>query len=578
MLQLRQGGTGQTIMAVIVFAIIVVFILEFRQTSRMQTGSIKRECAAKIDGDCLTPKDYFAEYGLVVPRNVSLKQVKSLGLRKQVLDGLIERELLVGEAQRLGVAVDEEAAKQELRLGRAHASLPAASALRMGHMLDLVAGDEDGLTRDLVRELPILDAKTNEVDDDLYARVVRSMTNRSPKEFLKMQQRELLAARMRDIVRTRVRVSESEAWNAFDRLKSSAVIRFVKLDDSWFSKYVANVSDADVDKWVTDHKAELDERWKTESSKWKPDCLLASEIVQSFADDATEADKSLAKDKLDRARALLDKGKPFAEVARRYSDGPSALAGGGIGCLTAAGYGDGGDVLEKAVSALAPGAVSGIVETKKGYHLVRFERKLPANDVETEGRRALARPDAQRAAAEAKEREFAEKLIHAAQGGARLDDTLKKMVPEAVGLPAPAEGTDRAPSPGDASADTTAVDDPHAPKAEISSPFSVDGDPVPGAFGGPSIGKLAFELGKAEDVKPDPIQIFGGLVVIQLKEKTVATREEFEKEKGPIVRSLELEKRADALTRYMARIRKNHEAKIEVNERMLEEPKNADKD
>src|SRR5512140_1797389 len=114
---LRQGGTGQTIMAVIVFSIIVVFILEFRQTSRMQTGSIRRECAAKIDGECVTPKDYNAEFGLVVPRGVSLKQVKSLGLRRQVLDGVIERELLVAEAQRLGIAIDEEAAKAELRLG-----------------------------------------------------------------------------------------------------------------------------------------------------------------------------------------------------------------------------------------------------------------------------------------------------------------------------------------------------------------------------------------------------------------------------------------------------------------------------
>ena len=52
-------------MATVVMAIIVVFILEFRSTSRMQTGSIRRECAATVGRDCLTRKDFFAEFGLV---------------------------------------------------------------------------------------------------------------------------------------------------------------------------------------------------------------------------------------------------------------------------------------------------------------------------------------------------------------------------------------------------------------------------------------------------------------------------------------------------------------------------------
>jgi peptidyl-prolyl cis-trans isomerase D len=574
----REGATGQTLMAVIVFSIIVVFILEFRSTSRMQTGSIVRECAARVDGECITPKDFNAEFGLIVPRGVSLKQIKSLGLRRQVLDGIIERELLVADATRLGLGLDEEGAKAELRLGRAHASLPAASALRVGHMLDLVVADENGLVRDMVRELPILDAKTQEVDDDLYSRVVRSMTNRSPKEFLKMQQRELLAARMRDVIRMNVRVSEAEAWSAFERMKSSAVIRFVKLDSDWFTRFTATITDADADKYASDHKAELDEAWKTESAKWKADCALGSEIVASFAEGATEADKSLAKDKMDRASSMLARGKPFAEVARAISTGPTATTGGEIGCLSA--YGDGADVLEKAARAVAKGAVSPVVETKTGYHLVRFDGKLAATDVESMGRRSLARPLALKAAGDAREKEFASALIRAAQGGARLDDTLKRLVPEyAGGTTVTTSAQDK---PGEKKAepeaDSPAMDDPHAPKMEISAPFTVDGEPVPGAFGGPPIARLAFELDKPEDVKPDPVQIPGGLVVIQLKEKTTATREDFAKEKAQVLRGLELEKRADALTRYVARLRKNKEDKIVVSDKILEEPKNADKD
>lgn len=563
-------------MGLIVFTIILVFLLEFRSTSRMQTGSLRRECAARVSGECVTPKDFYAELGLVVPRGVAPKQVKALGLRKQVMDGVVERELLVAEAQRLGISVDEEAAKRELRQGRAHASLPAGQALRLGYMLDLVAADESGVERDLVRELPILDAKTQEVDDDLYGRVVRSMTNRSPKEFLKMQQRELLASRMRDLVRARVRVSEEEAWGAFERDKSKAVIRFVRVDADWFTRFSAALTDADVDRFATEHKTQIDDAWKTESSKWKADCLVVSEITASFAEDAFEADKSLGKDKLDRAKSLVDKGRPFADVARELSDGPTALSGGKIGCLTAEGYGDGGDVLFKAASALSPGGTSAILESKRGYHLVHLDGRLAAADVEAAGRRAVARPLALRAAGEARTKEFAERLIKAAQGSARLDDTVKAMLPEyALGAAKPAATSATSAASAD---EPAALSDPHAPKAEISAPFTVDGDPVPGAFGGPPIARTAFALDKAEDVNPEPIQIAGGFVVVQLKEKTAATREDFATEKGPTIRRLEIEKRADALTRYVARLRQAKEAKIEVNDRMLEDPKAVDRD
>ncbi|HVW24824.1 MAG TPA: SurA N-terminal domain-containing protein [Polyangiaceae bacterium] len=573
---LRQGGTGQALMATVVMGIIVVFILEFRSTSRMQTGSIRRECAASIGRNCLSRKDFVAEYGLVVPRGMPAKQVKAYQLRRLVLEGLVERELLVEEAQRLGLGVDEDAVKEELRLGHAHASLPAASSLRIGLMLDLVSGDEHGISRDMVRELPVIDAKTQEVDDELFGRVVRSMTNRSPKEFLKMQARELLAARMRELVKSRIRVSEEEAFDAYSREKSKAVVRFVKIDTDWAARYLADGSDAAVDKWALDHKTQVDDAWKAESSKWKPDCLLVSEIAATAPDDASEADKTLLKDKMDRAKGMLAKSVPFEKVARELSDGPTALSGGRLGCFDAEAYGDGGDVVGKAAEGLAPGAVSDIISIKRGYRLVRSDGRLAAVDVEAAGRRFVARPLAIHAQAEAVAKDLASKLIAAAQGGARLDDTLAKLLPELVAPAAPAKKSPAA--AGKAASekpDSPALDDPRAPKMEVSAPFPVDGDPVPDSYGVP-IGKMAFELAKPDDVKPDPISVMGGLVVLQLKEKTVATRDDFAKEKTEIMRRLEVAKRSEGLAQYVARLRKAKEDKIELSERILEEPKNND--
>jgi peptidyl-prolyl cis-trans isomerase D len=575
---LRQGGTGQALMATVVMAIIVVFILEFRSTSRMQTGSIRRECAATVGRECLTRKDFFAGFGLIVPRGMPQKQIKAYQLRRQVLEGLVERELLVQEAQRLGLGVDEESVKAELRLGRAHASLPAASSLRLGIMLDLVAGDEHGIGRDMVRQLGVIDAKTQEVDDELFGRVVRSMTRRSPKEFMKMQARELLAARMRDLVRSHIRVSEEEAFDAYEREKSKAVVRFVKIDTDWAARYLTNIDDAAIDKWASDNRAQVDEAWKTEGSKFKPDCLLASEIAATAPEDASEADKTLLKDKMDRAKGMLAKGQPFAAVARELSDGPTALIGGKLGCLTPESYGEGADVLIKAAEALGSGGgASDVLSIKRGYRIVTSHGRLGAADVERVGRRFVAAPLAVRAAADERAKALAMELIHAAQGGARLDDTLSKLLPEVVastrGAPEKKKATAAKSEKDDTS--SAALSDPRAPKMEVSAPFPVDGDPVPGGYGVP-IGKMAFELPKPDDVRAEPISVSGGLVVLQLKEKTVATREEFTKEKGEIMRRLEVAKRSEGLARYVARLRKAKEDKIELSEKILEEPKVSD--
>src|SRR6185312_9890160 len=145
------------------------------------------------------------------------------------------------------------------------------------------------------------------------------------------------------------------------------------------------------------------------------------------------------------------------------SEGPTATAGGALGCLLADTYGVGADVVVKAVESLAPGATSGVLESKRGFHIVKLESKLPTADVETVGRRSVARPLAVRAAASARAKEFSERLIKAAKGGARLDDTVHTLLPEfATRAPAPKkpakEGAEAEESP--------AVSDSRAPKME----------------------------------------------------------------------------------------------------------------
>lgn len=61
-------------------------------------------------------------------------------------------------------------------------------------------------------------------------------------------------------------------------------------------------------------------------------------------------------------------GEPFAELARRWSDDPSAPRGGRLGVYRT---GTWAPAFERAVASVAPGEVGPVVETPWGFHVVR---------------------------------------------------------------------------------------------------------------------------------------------------------------------------------------------------------------
>jgi peptidyl-prolyl cis-trans isomerase D len=568
----RGGGVSQVIVGGIAFSIILVFALEFRAGRNGPTASLKKECAIEIKGSCIDPKDYYASFGLIVPRGVDPKASRQLGLHKKVLDGLVERELLVADAERLGISVSETEVEDELFNGRAHVSLPAEDAEKLSYQLGLCRrseehpGCEDGADT-MVRELHVKRTASEPFDYAVYEREVRILANRGPKEFKEMQQRELVAARMRALVREPVRVSDVEAFARFDQERSTAVLRSVVLQRDWFAKYAADLSDAALDKWATENKAQVDSGWETEKANFTAGCVPAREILFEAGPGANDEDRAELRKKIESARERVSKGEAFGNVAREVSEGQTAVTGGELGCIGAS-YGVGNEELAKAAAGLKPKELSQVIETPRGFHLLEVDPKLDAATVESVGKRFVARKLYVRFIADEKVKAFGESLIKRAQAGAKLEDALDAEL--AVTLPAAPKkaGDEKAPAvPALAASDR--------PKVEISAPFSVSGNPVPQVTPKEPLAARAFELKTPGDLWPTAIATTDGALVIQLKEKNPAQRADFDKNKDAIVGPLTIAKANDALSRYVAELRRKLGDKLKIDPRFGEEQKAA---
>ncbi len=575
----RQSGAANWLGAGIVLAIALVFVLEFRP-GRQATGTgLNTECALEVQERCVSEKEFYAAYRLMAPPGVDAKALRKLGLRAHVINGLIERELLLKEAERFSLAVGEDELDARLTQGRAQISLPAAYADNLAWQLGLCPRPSTPLVRgcdpgaDLgVRMLPVTSNKTGAFDYKKYERVVRTTTNRGAKEFKDMQRREVLAERMRRLVRARVRVSENEAFLAYERETSKAVVNTAQVKRDWFAKYVVDTSDAAVDAWATENQSQVDEAWKTDKDKFKAGCPLASELMVTVLPGSSDEEKVVLRDKLDKMLAQVTAGDAFEAVARESSDGRTALAGGHLGCLNES-YGEGSELLLEAIKDLKPGKLSPVVETKQGFHVVKYQGSLAESDVESVGRRQVARLLSVRFRADEMAKAFAAELIQRAQSGVELTQATDELTAEYVSRSPAGSRKAKAGQNANEAEKPVALQAPDRPQASVSTPFSILSSPFHNAAPGETPAVKAFALAKAGDVHPTPLETLDGVAVIQLKEKTIATRPDFEKEKAVIVAQLRKAKAAEALEKYVARLREAAKDKIKISPSISDEPK-----
>ncbi|WP_437818949.1 peptidylprolyl isomerase [Sorangium sp. So ce1078] len=578
--------------AAIVIAIAVVFIVQFRpNTGPVQ--STASTCVVEVRGSCISSVDFNASRNLLAMRAVDENRLRAMGYRRLTAEGLYERWLLNEDAKRLGISVSDDELTTELVAGRVRVSLPADKIRQVGYALNL--------REDLIRYLDVRNRQTKKFDNKQYEKQIRNITKMSPTDFRDYQRKELVAARMRDLIRARVRVGESEAFEQFSREKSTRTLSYVRFDRRFYSDLIVDTSEKAIQAWADANKEELDKTWEGRKAQYLPECRVARdlmvEVQPSEAEQGPEAGKAAAKGRIEAAVQRLKKGESFADVARSASDDPSAARGGELGCVT---KGRLSKPVEDKLFEMKAGDVSDLIETEDGFHVIKLEQIAKDAEAEKIGRLETARDlyvahESERLAAEA-----AKQVLAAAAGGKSLEDALAtymaQLAPakDKAGAAAGAKPGEQPAAakqdgnkdegakdggqaePGEARAPYTMANHPNRPTVEASLPFNVSGSPITDAKDSTEPARIAFQLDKPGDLPKDVVALENGYAVIQLKEKTSASQEQWDKDREFYTAAMRAAKQNDALVGYIRRLKSTIGSEVKYDQNLLKETRPAE--
>jgi peptidyl-prolyl cis-trans isomerase C len=127
-----------------------------------------------------------------------------------------------------------------------------------------------------------------------------------------------------------------------------------------------SVSDEEVQKFYDENPQQFTE----------PEQVQASHILVTVESDASQEEKDAAQQKIGDILTQVNAGGDFAELAKEHSDCPSKEQGGDLGFFA---RGQMVKPFEDAAFAMNEGAISEIVETQFGYHIIKVTGKKPEN-------------------------------------------------------------------------------------------------------------------------------------------------------------------------------------------------------
>lgn len=371
MLNILRKRAQSTVIQAVVLIIAVVFVFWGVGTN---LGN-KRNTMATVNGVEIPYQEFQKSYDTAVENmrarfggSIPPGILEGLDLNRQVLNQLIQAEVLRQGGEEMGITVSKLETQEEIK------------------QMDVF--------------------KTNGVFDlNLYKNIL-TQNRMTPTGFETDLQRDLLARKVSTAINDFAVVTDSHIQSnfaydneeiklAFATVKSSDLMDAVEIKDedllAWYDEHKKNyledpkvslqylffgydddLKDIEISDDAVKKQYELDKQ-----KYFTPEQRHARHILLKVSENDDAAART---EKLKKAEEVLklarEEGRDFVELAKEYSEGPSAPQGGDLGFF---GKGAMVEKFDNAVFAMNPGEISDVVETVFGYHIIKLEEVRPAD-------------------------------------------------------------------------------------------------------------------------------------------------------------------------------------------------------
>ncbi|WP_319577525.1 SurA N-terminal domain-containing protein [uncultured Desulfobacter sp.] len=367
MLRYLRENTGNWIIKFFLGIIVIVFV--FLGVGSMNADKHNR--VATVNDHTITFSEYRDAYQRMIQRlqqqfgsSLDDNLIKSLNVKQHAVNSLIDQKILEIEAQRLKIVVSDEELKQDL--------------------LSVKAFQKDGA-----------------FDMDLYKRVL-GQNAMTPETFEAMQRNTIRNTKLQRMVINGITVGnqEAQAWYSFNNTKAS--IDYVLIDPVTFSdisageEQIRSQYDDHHDLYMSEPKRKVaflvfapedfEGQVKIDETSIRdfydqnptrfttPEQVEASHVLIRVNENADEQTVAKAKEEALIVYEKAVKAEDFSELAKTYSQGPSAASGGYLGRF------DKNSMVKPfadAAFAMNPGDISQPVRTRFGWHIIKVTDKTP---------------------------------------------------------------------------------------------------------------------------------------------------------------------------------------------------------
>jgi peptidyl-prolyl cis-trans isomerase D len=364
MLNLMRKHAGTWLIKVILGAIVIVFIFWGVGSYTAQRSNR----VASVNGDTISVDEFSTAYNRMVEqyrqsfgKSFNEEMIQTLQLKQQALNQLISQILMQQAAAKLKLSVtDDELA-------------------------------------DSIRQIPAF--QSDGVFDSRRYRSVLGFNRLTPEAFEQSQREALLVDKLRNLISSSVKVSDLEASQWYNWNNASVDLDYLQVDPARYTDI--KPSDEEIQKYFESHRDayKTDPQAKVRYVRWKPEAFadrvsLTEDDLKEYYDDHKEQFESpktvearhilikvgqdadaetvaKAKARIDEIYKMAKAGEDFAELAKKYSEGPTKDRGGYLGAFRR-------EAMVKPFSdkafSMKAGEISEPVRTRFGWHIIKVEK------------------------------------------------------------------------------------------------------------------------------------------------------------------------------------------------------------